>query len=586
MRFDASSWRKWIVPMTAIASIAVLGFAVLYGVDNYLTGGAPKNSEQPVLRYFLFDVDHIADAVPSLGALMAAVLGIVITVVSIVVQLSASRFYGVANMFLRDRTNMGVMGFYVIACVSGILVSLSLRADFVPRLTVVGMMIITMVGLVLMAPYFAYVFWFLEPINIIARIRSEALATSGKGSRTSSKGDLEEAQQRTVGSMEELTDITANSIEGKDKIIASRAVDGLKDFCVDYVKELKASAHPRWFALGKGIRQNPDFVAMELESRKDLVARRTWVEWKVMRQYLGIYNEALTTMPDINYLIAIDTRYIGEAAAETNDTELIELVFRFMNSYMRATLNGRAVRTAYNVLNQYRQLVEAMMRRGHSQAAATAVGYMKYYGHVSYDMKLPFVTETVAYDIGTLCEVAHELGVEEEKQILDTFLELDRTTARRSEERALMGVRKAQVKLAAYYLMKDDREKARLVYHDMEHDPPERLHAIRDELERVETKDFWEIIDRGRNFEFMPPRQKKAMRRFFTWFDGIESKVVATPTPAAPDSLAPNTARAATDTPRTAPMPESTASPPPAASEPTPTPASATDDKAASGADP
>ena len=34
-----------------------------------------------------------------------------------------------------------------------------------------------------------------------------------------------------------------------------------------------------------------------------------------MRQYLGIYNEALGSMRDINYLIAIDTRYIGEAAA-------------------------------------------------------------------------------------------------------------------------------------------------------------------------------------------------------------------------------------------------------------------------------
>ena len=33
-----------------------------------------------------------------------------------------------------------------------------------------------------------------------------------------------------------------------------------------------------------------------------------------MRQYLGIYNEALASMRDINYLIAIDTRYIGEAA--------------------------------------------------------------------------------------------------------------------------------------------------------------------------------------------------------------------------------------------------------------------------------
>ena len=53
---------------------------------------------------------------------------------------------------------------------------------------------------------------------------------------------------------------------------------------------------------------------MDPESFGELEQRRTWVEWKVMRQYLGIYNEALATMRDINYLIAIDTRYIGEAA--------------------------------------------------------------------------------------------------------------------------------------------------------------------------------------------------------------------------------------------------------------------------------
>ena len=88
-----------------------------------------------------------------------------------------------------------------------------------------------------------------------------------------------------------------------------------------------------------------------------------------MRQYLGIYNEALAAMRDINYLIAIDTRYIGEAAGEAKDDELIELVFRFMNSYLRATLNARDVRTAYNVLNQYRLLVEAMLRQGNGAAA-------------------------------------------------------------------------------------------------------------------------------------------------------------------------------------------------------------------------
>jgi hypothetical protein len=367
------------------------------------------------------------------------------------------------------------------------------------------------------------VFWFLEPTNIIARIRREATETAAGGARTTVASRCDGAQAGVVGSMEELTDISSNSISGKDKIIASRAVDALKDFCVDYVAHLKGSASEAWYDLGPTIRQNPDFVAMEAESRHDLESRRTWVEWKVMRQYLGIYNEALQAMPDINYLIAIDTRYIGEAAAEANDTELIELVFRYMNSYLRATLNAKSVRTAYNVLNQYRQLVEAMMRKGHASAAAAAVHHMQYYGHVSYDMKLPFVTETVAYDMGTLCEISHELGIAEEEEVLDTFLELDRATARRGQERALMGVRKAQVKLAAYYLIHDERDKARLIYRDMENDPSDRLMAIRQELERVETKDFWEIIDRGRNFEYMPPTQKDAMRRFFTWFEGADS---------------------------------------------------------------
>jgi hypothetical protein len=40
----------------------------------------------------------------------------------------------------------------------------------------------------------------------------------------------------------------------------------------------------------------------------------------------------------------------------------------------------------------------------------------------------------------------------------------------------------------------------------------------------VKTKDFWEIIDRGRNFEYMPPRQRAHMAEFFGWL-GIEATV-------------------------------------------------------------
>jgi hypothetical protein len=369
-----------------------------------------------------------------------------------------------------------------------------------------------------MGPYFRYVFSFVEPMNIIAKIQSDALKSTLSAFKAGEGEKIIRGQAMTLGAMEELTDITSNSISGKDKIIASGAVDALKDFAVEYVRS-KTQAVPAWFNIGPDIRENPDFVAMAPESLEDLEKRRTWVEWKVMRQYLGIFNEALAMMKDINYLIAIDTRYIGEAAAVAEDNELIQLVYRFMNSYLRAAINARDVRTAYNILNQYRLLVEAMLRQGRGAAALEGVRHMFYYGHVSFDLKLTFVTETVAYDVSALCQLASELGFAQEDEMLSMFLELDRPLRVSSQEAALLGVRKAQVKLAAYYLELGSEAKARLIAKDMAGEPAERLLSIRKGLESVTSKDFWEITDRGRTFEYMPDNQRSRLPEFFSWLN-------------------------------------------------------------------
>ncbi len=156
--------RQWVAPIVLLTTIAGVAFAVLYLVDHYVTGGKWSEQHGVVKSYVFFDQGSITDAVSGLGAMIAAVLGIVLTVVSIVVQLSAERYTGVTTMFFKDRTNIAVLGYYVIACVCGIWLwlSVSLR-DFVPRATLLAMMASTTVGLVLMAPYFAYVFRFLEP---------------------------------------------------------------------------------------------------------------------------------------------------------------------------------------------------------------------------------------------------------------------------------------------------------------------------------------------------------------------------------------------------------------------------------------
>ena len=101
-------------------------------------------------------------------------------------------------------------------------------------------------------------------------------------------------------------------------------------------------------------------------------------------------------------------------------------------------------------------------------SASIAIGHMKFYGHVSFSMSLAFVTETVAYDVCALVELAHELQMAQEEQLLRAFLDLDRSADERGQEQALKGVRKAQVKLATYYLHIGDTGRARRIWTEID----------------------------------------------------------------------------------------------------------------------
>src|SRR5690606_31040576 len=153
----------------------------------------------PILAaFFEFDPGSLTDAVSSLATMTAAVFGIVITVVSIIVQLSAERYTGVAQMFLKDRVNLSVMAYYVVACVCGVWLSVSLKQTYVPTLALIAMVCATTGGLLLMAPYFGYVFWFLEPMNIIRRIRTEAVGVAKAGAAARDPLAVAQAQAKLL----------------------------------------------------------------------------------------------------------------------------------------------------------------------------------------------------------------------------------------------------------------------------------------------------------------------------------------------------------------------------------------------------
>src|SRR5690606_17560613 len=146
--------------------------------------------------------------------------------------------------------------------------------------------------------------------------------------------------------------------------------------------------------------------------------------------------------------------------------ELFELALKFFNTYLRATVNARDVRTAYNVLHQYRLLADRALAEGDGQKAIEIARYFKYYGVVSFNSKLPFILETVAYDLCELNEQAIDQRSPAAHALLRIFLEVDKESETEVQEASLRGVRKAQVKLATHYLDKGHLQLAREVFRD------------------------------------------------------------------------------------------------------------------------
>ncbi len=527
---------SWSVPFLSILGLTALIFLASFWLD-VVTSALDRTEgtvSLPALVHSILyqDVDQARNTLGGLGEVMAAVLGLALTVSSIIVQLAATRFTPhITGLFFRAKTNLMVLGFFVTASVYVLWINFSVGHDYLPRYGVLFSMLLMTASLLLLFPYFAYVFDFLDPEKIVGRIMDDGLeaATPIRGKAAEA---IDARQARAVEAVEHLANIGLNALQQKDKGIASVAVDALLEFGVRY-GETKAAMRQRWHTIPEWNRQSPDFVSLSDDAVDDLRDRGTWLEWKIMRQYQMLFAESLAQIKDTCYLIAIDTRRLGVAAGRRGDIHALDLAIKFFNTYLRATINANDIRTAYNILHQYRQLGEFVLEHGRDEPADSdrsrslqhralqIAKFMRYYGGVSFQRGLTFVTEVIAHDVGQLCEKAFMLGSYEHANLLEVFLAVDELAESQDQEKTLRGVRRAQIKLATTYLCEGESTLARHIRDDMAEEPATRLQSIWNELRTLDTREFWEVNDRGTNFDYLTPEQKAQLPEFFGWFPAL-----------------------------------------------------------------
>ena len=52
----------------------------------------------------------------------------------------------------------------------------------------------------------------------------------------------------------------------------------------------------------------------------------------------------------------------------------------------------------------------------------------------------------------------------------------------------------------------------------MMQEDPARLRGIRQDIEQTTEREYWEISDRGANFDFLEPERRALLSTFFGWF--------------------------------------------------------------------
>ncbi len=499
---------------TGFGALVAASWTIYAGLWFLEFGGRPGS----VGLVQLWSSPRAAEVLSGIGEVTVAVLAIVLTVVAILVELASSRFTArIAPLFIRDPVNALVLGGFVVTVVLVLWVDMSLYGPDYPEMMVLAATAALSIAVLGLLPYFGYLAGFFSPGNVIGRVQRQAERAIRRAAR--SGASVDRRRERVIANVEHLADMILIAIKNDESALAVPAIEALSELARAQLV-LKPDLPAEWFAVEFLAETDRDFVTLDPKIMSSLTERRTWLEAKILRGCQTAFFRGLHSAPDLNHLISIHTHRIACAALRAGDRPVLRLALRFLNTDLSRSITVRDMRTAQNVLAEFRRFAcEVLLEVGEFELVKELADWLQYYARISFEVGETFVTEAAAHDLTDMIILAHTAGAENQDAMLDILLQVDREPGGLTgQESALSGVRKAQVKLATYYLSHGDTERARRIFDDMKYESRERLRTIHLELAELAEPEWWEITNRDTNWDYLPEEQKQQLPVFFDWF--------------------------------------------------------------------
>ena len=499
----------WLTPMVLTLGL-IFGLLVAGRLGDLLATSQGWHSLFTTWRV-VSDPQVAREVMLAVLEVLAGVFAISITVVAIIVQLSATRYTSrVVDLFLADPFNVVIFFVYVVPLIFGFWLANSLGGGNEAPVSTLAFFALSTLAIILVIPYFKYVFYFLQPKHILDNITGSVKESLGKA--ITQPGRIAGIQDEVSNSIRQLNDIALSSLAQSDIVLALQCVDSINQVAVDYL-EKKARLPPEWFRIAPN-----HIVGLSEEVWREIVERHTWIEMEIFKQYEITFTTSLRKVRDVNSQVARSLRGIAQAALEHDRGETLDLFIKGMNTLIMYALSERDIRSAVNVLYQYRLLGEALTDR--PVLVERIAGHLSYYGRNSRQRRIFFVMEVVAYDLRTMIEHVHARDVQGIESLVAIFLGLDNANDHQDSDGSPSGLRKSQALLAAFLIRENRLDLAGRIFKAMSNDPPEFLSQLREELFANQSREFWEIEDRGVSFYYVEELHRESVGKFFSWLLG------------------------------------------------------------------
>lgn len=440
------------------------------------------------------------EIVNGLNVKLNQTLAVTFVVVGMAVPLTANMYsLKVLEFFVRNPGNLIALVFIVLANLSGIWVSYSLKSTIIPIFQVYLLLVLTALSLLILLPFLIYLFRFLHPNTLLNLLEKEASNCLKAVLRSGKAGDH---RKRIAETLEHIANISVRSVDRSDRSTAIEGIVTLERLVRNYWS-VKDQLSPAWFEADPN-----SFLGFSSLAVEEMMASRSWVEMKLYNQFFEALRAASPRMPELTSTIAESLRKLGLETISQNDIALRELTMEYFNTFIRLAINHRDVRSVFILFDQYRYFAEMLNDTFPDQVTEIAY-YFKYYGEVAREQQMPFVVESLAHDFRMLVQKAWEKGAPNSQELLDQFLRFDQAGA------VLPGVRKAQALLGSYFLYTRQPEPVNLIRQSFKGMNAGLIETLREDLLQVTRQKYWEVSERRMNIEFVPAPQREKLKEFF-----------------------------------------------------------------------